>query len=174
MKYEWILLSFYHVSSLLQLSQWRADSDWTGSLSLLIGTARSFLRLSPFRLCPADQMTLAAMYLFMLNGYFCDTFLLGLQTKPCARGKRKMHSSWFTLLPSRAGPLTLVKTLLSSLMSLWPIWHCCSIRMIKKTAHLVNTAVLVCATLKHSYMIKRWLIKLKRIYSLFLHGSACR
>lgn len=88
---------------------------------------------------------------------------ISIYTKGLPPEKRKNSSSWVTLLSSRASPLTLVKTLPGILMSTQSIWRCCSIWTIKKTAQLVNTAAPEHATLKHSCMIKCWLIKLERI-----------
>lgn len=102
---------------------------------------------------PADQMTLTATYLFMLNGYFCDTFLPGLQTKALhSEGKGKFFLSGHFI--NKAEPVPwLVKMLPSTLMSAWSIWGCCSIWMITKTAQLVNIAVPECATLKRNCTI---------------------
>lgn len=98
---------------------------------------------------------------------------VSIAQKPCTRKKGK-------ILPLRS-PYYPAEPVL------WLLWKCsraywCQPNQFgavvqyersRKQAHLVNTAAPERATLKHSCMIKRWLIKLERIYSLFLHGSAC-
>lgn len=86
--------------------------------------------------------------------------------------KKKLHVGHFIILQDQSSSSCENAPRHTDADAINPVL-CCSIRMIKKTAHLVNTAVPGCATLKRGGMTKHWLIKLEGIYSLFLHGSVC-
>lgn len=112
MKYEWrnaASLSTVLGSSLQRLSQWRPIRTGWGSF---LCTAVSFLRLRSLHPYPAEQMTSAVTYLFMLSGSFWDTFLLGWRAQ-------KLHAQ-------KKGKILPLRSLYYPAEPvLWLLWKCC-------------------------------------------------